>query len=181
MKSVETELKRDASELMSAAIIPATTRPRKPTGRSDWTSVGNTLSPSITFAPSTTLYISSWNGVPFTVTLLCQSAKPSMPGTRKRNTGQSFSAPPQIAPRRAFVRFFAASVRWTMNWSVHQYQTPIVADATTTPSHGNTLWESECQRPNGSTLSVALIVCLRTAQPSPTEAAVEPSPSTTPE
>ena len=106
-----------------------------------------------------------------------------MPGTRKRKTGQSFSAPPQIAPRRALVRFFAASVRWMMNWSVHQYQTPIVAEAIATPSHGNALCESECHRPNCSTLPVDLIVCLRTAQPSPMDEATAPvcASSVTPE
>ncbi len=111
VKSVETELKSDASELMSAAIMPATTSPRKPTGRSDCTSVGNTASPFS--APPSLSGIA--NCAPLTTTWLWWSAKPSMPGTRKRNTGASLRNPPQIAPRRAFVRFLAANVRWMMN------------------------------------------------------------------
>ena len=113
-----------------------------------------------------------------TFTWLWWRAKPSMPGTRKRNTGASLRKPPQIAPRRAFVMSFAESVRWMMNWSVHQYHTPIVTDATTTPSHGNALCVSECQRPNASTLPVDLIVCFSTAQPSAIEFAAWPSTCT---
>ena len=161
--------------------MPATTSPRKPTGRSVCTSVGNTVSPLSAWVPSASVFIGIAKTVPPICTWLWCSAKPSMPGTRKRNTGASLRKPPQIAPRRAFVMFFAASVRWMMNWSVHQYQTPIVADATTTPSHGNALCESECQRPNCSTLPVDLIVALRTCQPSAIPCAVCPSGRTAPE
>ena len=53
------------------------------------------------------------------------------------NTGQTLRKAPQSAPRRASVRFFAASVRWTMYWSVHQYQMPTMGEAIRMPSQGN--------------------------------------------
>ena len=55
----------------------------------------------------------------------------------KRNTADSFSHAPQMAPRRAVASSSAASTRCTMYWSVHQYQRPTMGGVSTMPSHGN--------------------------------------------
>ena len=68
------------------------------------------------------------------------------PGMRKIMTGMTLRAAPQIVPRRAIVRFLAASVRCTMYWSVHQYQIPMIGEAMQMASHGKSLSDSGCQR-----------------------------------
>ena len=58
------------------------------------------------------------------------------PGITKMKSGSTLRKPPKIAPRRALSPFFAASTRWTMNWSVHQYQTPRIGAPSRMPVHG---------------------------------------------
>ena len=41
---------------------------------------------------------------------------------------------------RASCTLLAASVRWTIIWSVHQYQTPRIGAPNRTPVHGNSGW-----------------------------------------
>jgi hypothetical protein len=54
----------------------------------------------------------------------------------KMNTGSSFSMPAKMAPRRASVSLGAPKVRWTMYWSVHQYQSPVTGAQNNMLSHG---------------------------------------------
>ena len=70
-------------------------------------------------------------------------------------TGQTLRKPPQMAPRRASVSDLAASIRCTMYWSVHQYQTPMIGEAIMTPSHGNVGSESGRHSENRSTFCAA--------------------------
>ena len=42
-----------------------------------------------------------------------------------------------MVPRRASFSFFPESTRCTMNWSVHQYQNPIMAEPISAPNQGN--------------------------------------------
>ena len=58
-----------------------------------------------------------------------------MPGTRKMNTGVSLKKPARMAPRRDCCWFLPASTRWTMYWSVHQYQKPMIIDPGITAAH----------------------------------------------
>ena len=44
-----------------------------------------------------------------------------------------------MVPRRASFSFFPDKTLWTMNWSVHQYQKPIIADPNKAPYHGNSV------------------------------------------
>ena len=53
------------------------------------------------------------------------------------NTGRILRNPAKIAPLRALFRSFAASALWTMCWSVHQYQKPIIAAPKNTLIPGN--------------------------------------------
>ncbi len=46
------------------------------------------------------------------------------PGSTKKNTGQIFRNAQKSGPNRACFSFLAASTRWTMVWSQHQYQMP---------------------------------------------------------
>ena len=46
--------------------------------------------------------------------------------------------PAAIAPRRACLSERAARVRWTIDWSVHQYQTDVNGSPKNTPVHGYT-------------------------------------------
>src|SRR2546426_7778123 len=70
VSSVEQELKADASELINAASIPASTRPLKPAGRSRVTSAGYAASAD---PPRMSAYI----------------AAAMIPGSTKMNTGRS--------------------------------------------------------------------------------------------
>ena len=58
------------------------------------------------------------------------------PGMTKMNTGSTFRKPPKMVPRRASSSLAADSTRWTMNWSVHQYQTPRIGAPKRMPVHG---------------------------------------------
>ncbi len=42
-----------------------------------------------------------------------------------------------MVPRRDSFWFLPESTRWTMNWSVHQYQKPMMAEPKRAPYHGN--------------------------------------------
>ena len=59
-----------------------------------------------------------------------------MPGTMKMKTGSSLRQAAKMVPRRACVWSGAPSVRWTMYWSVHQYQRPTIGAQNSMPSHG---------------------------------------------
>ncbi len=52
------------------------------------------------------------------------------------NSGSSLRKPPKIVPRRASSMPCADSTRWTMNWSVHQYQTPRIGAPKRIPVQG---------------------------------------------
>ena len=52
------------------------------------------------------------------------------------NSGRSLRNPPKIVPRRAWSTFVADSTRCTMNWSVHQYQTPRIGAPKRMPVQG---------------------------------------------
>src|SRR5436309_9900604 len=121
VSSVEHELNADARELMSAASMPASTRPLNPAGRRRVTSAGYAASPE----PERT---SAYN------------AEAIIPGNTKMNTGRIFRKPAKMVPRRAAVTFFAASTRCTMCWSVHQYHTPRIGAPNTTPVQGKSGW-----------------------------------------
>ena len=41
-----------------------------------------------------------------------------------------------MLPRRAIVSFGAPRARWTMYWSVHQYQRPMIGAQISMPGHG---------------------------------------------
>ncbi len=56
------------------------------------------------------------------------------------NSGRTLRKPPKIVPRRAWSMPFADSTRWTMNWSVHQYQTPRIGAPNRIPVHGKFGW-----------------------------------------
>ena len=51
-------------------------------------------------------------------------------------TGSSLRKAAKIVPRRASRSSGAPSVRWTMYWSVHQYQRPMIGAQKSMPSHG---------------------------------------------
>src|SRR6516225_9142457 len=53
-----------------------------------------------------------------------------------RYGGKSFRNAAKMLPRRASVSFGAPSARWTMYWSVHQYQRPMIGAQIAMPSHG---------------------------------------------
>ena len=104
MNNVAVELNNEDNELINAAIIPATTSPLSPSGKSVATIVGNTWSPMI--SPLIFLFISR---MPFAL-----SAAPIRPGIRKIITGQILKNAPNNAPLLAVFKSFAAKVLWTM-------------------------------------------------------------------
>ncbi len=59
-----------------------------------------------------------------------------MPGMMKMNTGRSFKNEAKIAPRRASRSPGAPRARWTMYWSVHQYQRPMTGAQNSMLSQG---------------------------------------------
>ena len=132
MNSVEQALNTPASELISAASRPATTMPRRPTGITCWTISGKAACASAGIA---TPCASTITPSPGTLPVRA-SASAIMPGMMKMNTGSSFRKAAKIVPRRASVSFGAPSVRWTMYWSVHQYQRPMIGAQNSMPSHG---------------------------------------------
>ena len=131
VKSMADELNSDASELIRAASIPHTTIPFTPAGNSFDTKVGKAAS---------ALCIPLANmgrkpSPPATSDFWCK-AKAIMPGIRKRKTGSNLRYAPNIVPRRASFWFFPERTRCTINWSVHQYQKPIIEEPTSAPNHG---------------------------------------------
>src|SRR5947199_6748367 len=115
--SVEQELNAEASELISAASIPASTKPLNPAGRSRVTSAGYAASAD---PPRMSAY----------------NAEAMIPGSTKMNTGRIFRNPAKMVPVRAALTFLAASTRCTICWSVHQYQTPRIGAPNTMPVQG---------------------------------------------
>jgi len=67
---------------------------------------------------------------------LLARAKAMMPGMMKMKTGRSLKKAAAIEPRRASVSLLALSVRWTMYWSVHQYQRPTIGAQKSMPIQG---------------------------------------------
>src|SRR5439155_16804946 len=114
---VEHELNAEASELISSASIPASTRPLNPAGSSRVTSAGYAASAD---PPRMSAY----------------TAAAMIPGNTKMNTGRIFRNPAKIVPVRAALTFLAASTRCTICWSVHQYQTPRIGEPNTMPVQG---------------------------------------------
>ena len=44
-----------------------------------------------------------------------------------------------MVPLRASLWSLPDRTRWTMNWSVHQYQNPMIAEPKSAPYHGNSV------------------------------------------
>ena len=132
VKSVEHALNAPASELMSAASRPATTRPRTPAGRIDLTISGNAAcaASGIGF-PETSTMTPKAGALPVRA-----SASAIIPGMMKMKTGSNLRNPAKIEPRRACCSLGAASARCTMYWSVVQYHSPTIGAQNNMPSHG---------------------------------------------
>ena len=143
VKSVEHALKTPASELMSAASSPATTRPRNPVGITCCTIKGNTAcAVSGRVCPFDPISTPSPGARPVRA-----SARATIPGTMKMKTGSSLRQAAKIVPRRASVTLGAASVRCTMYWSVHQYQRPTIGEHSSIPGHGYSWLKYQAMRP----------------------------------
>src|ERR1700690_1518961 len=133
VKSVEQALKTPARDPMSAERSPATTIPRRPGGRRYFTMSGNAACASDGIAlPLAPMIMPSSATFP-----LFASAKQMSPGMMNRNTGKSFRNAAKMLPRRATFSFGAPRARWTMYWSVHQYQSPMMGAQISMPGQGN--------------------------------------------
>ena len=133
MNSVEQALKAPASELIRAASSPATTIPRMPTGSTCWTISGKAAW-ALALMTSPSGPRSAWpraGSLP-----LFARATASIPGMMKMNTGSSFKRAAKMVPRRASRSLGAPSARWTMYWSVVQYQSPTMGAQKSIPSQG---------------------------------------------
>ena len=132
VNSVLEALNAPAIELISAAINPATTMPRTPTGSTDITSIGNaacaTAATGLPSGPTIEARAGDWP--------VLASARAIIPGMMKMNTGSSLRNDAKIVPRRAVRSSGAPRARWTMYWSVHQYQRPMIGAQKSIPSHG---------------------------------------------
>jgi hypothetical protein len=117
---------------MRAERSPATTIPRSPGGRRNFTMRGKAA------------WASAGTGFPSAPTIpdssgifpLLASAKQMRPGMMKRYTGKSLRKAAKMLPRRAVLWSGAPSARWTMYWSVHQYQSPMIGAQISMPGHG---------------------------------------------
>ena len=90
VKSVEQELNTDAKELINAANKPAATNPLKPEGKKLLIKTGNASS-GVSQCNSPRIF----------------SARAMIPGTKNKNTGNSFSKAPKILPLLPSVIFLA--------------------------------------------------------------------------
>ena len=62
------------------------------------------------------------------------------PGSTSTNTGSIFRKPAKIVPALAWPSSLAESTRWTITWSVHQYQIPRIGAPRKIPVQGNSGW-----------------------------------------
>ena len=104
----------------SAAII----NPTSPFGSRLMMSVGNAMSPFVTWPAALNVNRSRY------------SAYAMSPGITSRNTGRIFRKPAKIVPALAWPSSFAESTRCTITWSVHQYQIPRIGAPRKIPVHG---------------------------------------------
>jgi len=132
VKSVEQALKTPASELMSAASSPhdEAAKPRAAGSRAHEREggLGDVANRGAVGADHRRQPRPPWP--------VFASASAIMPGMMKMKTGMSFKYEAKMVPRRASRSFGAPRARWTMYWSVHQYQSPMMGAQINMPSHG---------------------------------------------
>jgi hypothetical protein len=97
VKSVDEALKTPASELMSAASRPATTRPRRPTGITACTSSGK----AACAVAGHDVALASTSGLRARHLPAAREREAIMPGMMKMKTGSSLRNAAKIVPRRA--------------------------------------------------------------------------------
>ena len=142
MKIVEHELKTDAKELIKAAISPPATKPFNPTGKSVLTRIGN-----------------AWSLFSKIITPCLSKAKAIIPGIKNIKMGSIFRYAPKIAPLLPILILLAASVLWTIYWSVHQYHIPTIVPPNNKPVHGKlgSLIGRHILKCSGPTVSLKLL------------------------